>query len=450
MISQMDQIYANASFTIIAAADGDTELGLCGVSMPRQLQRGVKIQDVALLELPDDSADLTYSKWATRGWTYQECYLSRRRLIFTKSQVLFLCNGMCATESLQRLLSTTSFSRGTGSFGALIPRFEDRQCRFSAGDLLRQIQEYSKRELTRPSDSLNAILGVFSYYTKTSANLKSPVLQLPWGLIANKHEKKDSFGLHFFWHHGTQLPSRRADFPSWSWTGWGGPLTFFGPEIILQPDRTVQEGHLSYLNWQLSMRDADGKTVEMYDIAWKEFEARESKVRLDQPDPKQLHVSCLVISVSFSKFKLKKDQDKETTEILIHDTGELLSCHRNVLNGTLPTLQVWRGIYVKQNRSRNQVDQQIGRRDCILGLLFANSSEGFVGVIHDCLLVRQVGEDLYERIGLLHLHDMTNLELPGRIYVDAVGNVLDNFTISDTQRRRPFADTAERRTICLV
>jgi hypothetical protein len=37
MISQMDQIDANASITIIAAADGDTKLGLCGVSMPRQL-----------------------------------------------------------------------------------------------------------------------------------------------------------------------------------------------------------------------------------------------------------------------------------------------------------------------------------------------------------------------------------------------------------------------------
>ena len=87
MISQMDQIYANASITIIAAADGDTELGLCGAFMPSQLQRRANIQDVALLELSYPVTDFTSSKMGHErlDWTYQEGHVSRTRLIFTET-----------------------------------------------------------------------------------------------------------------------------------------------------------------------------------------------------------------------------------------------------------------------------------------------------------------------------------------------------------------------------
>lgn len=75
MIGQMDQIYANASITIIAATDGDTEMGLCGVSRPRQLQRHVNVQDVALLELPLGHEALASSKWASSVPLFS-CYTS--------------------------------------------------------------------------------------------------------------------------------------------------------------------------------------------------------------------------------------------------------------------------------------------------------------------------------------------------------------------------------------
>lgn len=451
MISQMDQIYANAAFTIIAAADGDTELGLCGVSMPRQLQRRVHIQDVILLELPSAAAGLTSSKWATRGWTYQEGYLSRRRLIFTKTQVLFVCNGMYATESLQKLLDTTCSSGSKRSeFNHLFPQHHVLNFRFRVKDLLHQIQEYSTRELSRPSDSLNAILGVLSYYAKGSANRESPYLQLPWGLMAYKGAKKNSFDLPCFWHHKKKLPTRRPDFPSWSWLGWGGPLKFLGPEIILQPESTIEKGSLFYLDWHLSMRYADGKTLEMYEIACKEFEARKSKDRIYQPGPKQLLVSCLVIPVSFLNLNLTEDQRRKPTAISIHDTGELFSVRRNGHNEVHPTLQIWEGIYAGLDRSRLYLDQKIENQDHILGLLsgIRKGKSGF-GLFH-CLLARQMGDGLYERVGLLEMRDLTDLQIRGRIYVDAVGSVLDRFTISDAQRRHPFADTAERRTICLV
>ncbi|KAJ0109926.1 HET-domain-containing protein [Diaporthe amygdali] len=132
IISQMDQIYANASITIIAAADRDTEMGLCGVSMHRQLQERVDIQDTALLELPFGHENLTSSKWASRAWTYQEGYLSTRRLIFTNTQILFLCNGMYAAESSQQLLKANCYSDHTDEFKHLIPGFTVSRRRFTA------------------------------------------------------------------------------------------------------------------------------------------------------------------------------------------------------------------------------------------------------------------------------------------------------------------------------
>lgn len=456
MISQMDQIYANASFTIIAAADGDTELGLCGVSMPRQPQR-VNIQDVTLLELPDAVADLASSKWTTRGWTYQEGYLSRRRLIFTKTQVLFLCNRMYATESLQEFSRCPCVFDDIARFHHLIPKFYDSQPRLSTVDLLHQIQEYSTRKLTRPSDSLSAILGVLSYYVRTSANLEWPVLQLPWGLIAKKYAEKNVFGLHFFWYHEDQLPTRRTDFPSWSWTGWGGPIKFLGQTILLHPERTVKEDRFSYLDWQLFMQDTEGKTSEMYDIAWKEFEIRNSVDRLRQADSKPLLVSCLVIPVSYRESNQTACQRKHKTEVCIEDTHKHIPVRRTWFDDALAILQIWKGIYVGLDKSHIKLDQQIKSHDDILGLIFAGRNRRCRENDYHCLLVRHNDErdkDLYERVGLLLMNDDTDLEFStwssGYVNVDAAGNVLDRFTLSDSQRRHPFADTAERRTICLV
>lgn len=45
------------------------------------------------------------------------------------------------------------------------------------------------------------------------------------------------------------------------------------------------------------------------------------------------------------------------------------------------------------------MDQDVSSQDCILGLLFANHRLFLAA--YDCLLVRQMEEGLYERIGLM-------------------------------------------------
>lgn len=459
MISQMDQIYANASITIIAASDGDTEMGLCGVSKPRQLQRHVNIQDVALLELPLGHQALKSSKWASRGWTYQEGYLSTKRLIFTNNQILFLCNGSYGSECLQQLLDTPCCTNSTMRFSSLIPYFTTTSRRFLVKDLLRHVQEYSERDLTRPSDSLNAFLGVLSYYAKNSADLTSPVVQLPWGLFANEYSNTNHFSLHFFWSHKRNA-TRRPDFPSWSWTGWGGPLQFLGPWISLKPRHGVEEGPYSYLDWEVSVRKADGLVVKMYDLVLEEFEARKIKYRLYQPGPKQLQISCLAIPVGFQQFNLTEDQKRRKTEITIHDIEEHVSVGRDLPNGVHAIFQAWKGIYVGSNQTHLRLDRQVEQKGEILGLIFVDLEQKREITPYVLLLVQPVGEDLYERVGLLKMNEF---DLGARVlgnfpfkltrqvvYMDAAGSILDTFTVSDRQRRHPFADTAESRTICLA
>jgi hypothetical protein len=221
-----------------------------------------------------------------------------------------VCRRVFAENLAHHLLSND-----TNDARLLIPQFGRKmQRKFSIPKLRHQIEEYSKRKLTRSSDSLNAIIGVLNWYTKSSANMKYPIQRLPWRLFTRKYGKSNAFGLLIFWERKTP-PNRWPDFPSWSWTGWGGPLVFEIEEIILRPELTFEEGPLSYLDWQLSMRDVNGRISSMYDLALKEFEARKSKYPLYQPGPKQLQVSCLVVPVGFQEFDPTEDQKKYKTEI---------------------------------------------------------------------------------------------------------------------------------------
>lgn len=94
LASQMDRIDAGAAVTIIAAAGTDPFFGLPGVSTtPRKLfsrRFGPLGQDCLILPA-HPAGEVEESVWTARGWNYQEALLSRRRLVFTESQVYFQC-----------------------------------------------------------------------------------------------------------------------------------------------------------------------------------------------------------------------------------------------------------------------------------------------------------------------------------------------------------------------
>ncbi|KAF2726899.1 HET-domain-containing protein, partial [Polyplosphaeria fusca] len=99
-IAQMNRIYSNAQTTIVAAAGNGPYYGLPGVSSRTRKRQGTfEIDGIILAEVfPDTRQALDASTWISRAWTYQESFLSRRRLIFTDRQVSFVCNTMFCAE----------------------------------------------------------------------------------------------------------------------------------------------------------------------------------------------------------------------------------------------------------------------------------------------------------------------------------------------------------------
>jgi hypothetical protein len=231
-IRSMHLIYKGAELSIIAAAGESPSYGLPGVSRQnRSPQARAKVGRhflVSTLENPQFA--IKNSTWMSRGWTYQEAVLSRRRLIFTDQQIYFECYGMCCCEALNlplRDLHTESRGRfeslswGDSNLG-LFPKGIGS----SGLDVIDRIEEYTEKSLTYPSDILNGILGVLvSFQTSYCIRNYVGIPIIPTSSKSSPDMFLEGFLLGLCWE--LQNPSlRRPGFPSWSWTGWFAPVVW--------------------------------------------------------------------------------------------------------------------------------------------------------------------------------------------------------------------------------
>ncbi|KAG8349379.1 hypothetical protein FVEN_g12406 [Fusarium venenatum] len=216
-MKRMDEIYSGAKFTIIDATGDDRTYGLSGVTLPRQPnppRAYVEIDGVKLTYLHTPPADkIRSSRWASRGWTYQEGILSRRRIFFTSDQVMFQCNNMTCLEAFAIPMDALQKSNGNG--GHRQPHLNDIEPILMAKQNLDgHLMAYSKRDLKYDEDSLNAFLGILSHYSGPGKPyvhfLGSPIHRVKGSMINA-------------WYH-LEPAKRRDQFPSWSWTGWKGEV----------------------------------------------------------------------------------------------------------------------------------------------------------------------------------------------------------------------------------
>lgn len=196
MISNMDAIYEAAYLTIIAASGSDGRHGLPSVSgLSKALGEDYVppwdgLVYTKLSHLCLDSyvrlGQIETSVWSTRGWTYQEGLLSRLRLVFTDDW-------------------------------AILQRREEDRVRVSSG-IFAHINEYTRRNLTYPSDSLNAFRGVLRAYERLRPAAVHvwgvPFLLGPDGVI-----RQPGYGL--LWTANRRRSMRRVPgMPSWTWAAW--------------------------------------------------------------------------------------------------------------------------------------------------------------------------------------------------------------------------------------
>lgn len=295
-IAQMDKIYSQAHLTIVAAAGQDSSYGLPGVgSRPRRPQEQYVIGNIAVVQIfPHASAHLSTTKWASRGWTYQEGYLSPRRLIFTDDQVTYLCNTMHHSETVSKPVDglskfeekadnarflgmfPSSSSFGT-NFGAEKERWEDLN--------RQQLVDYTKRDLTQPSDSLNAVLGLFR---AMEPNGIRHIHGLPL-MLSSSRTAAPFLVSPIAWHH-VVAGVRRPQFPSWSWSGWQGGIRMDKPDIRVPDDCQIE-------------LVVEGKADQDRIVPLQQWFDRE----LQNPDvtsenaPRVLRITALTVQLKFDK-----------------------------------------------------------------------------------------------------------------------------------------------------
>ncbi|EDN94447.1 hypothetical protein SS1G_10320 [Sclerotinia sclerotiorum 1980 UF-70] len=240
-IQNMDAIYGGAYLTLVAWTAKSSDSSLPGISdlesdsefryKPQIIRREV---NGLLLEnrLSDDLMHLDdYAKishYETRAWTFQERILSRRCLFFHEREALFVsdisknsigitcagfgpksrCKGCKVMDVPPKghSINTAIYSLINAGIVSTAPQLE--QYSFF-------VEKYMELNLTMKSDRLNAFQGLLSYLRPDIGDTVAclPIAWSPrvllWGCVP-----------------GEQEPVRNVLFPSWSWAGWEGRVTY--------------------------------------------------------------------------------------------------------------------------------------------------------------------------------------------------------------------------------
>jgi len=232
-IKMMDYIFEGAYVTVVAAAGDGANHGLPGIgSTPRRLPQLIASikPGLAFLYLRPVDTHLTASLWATRGWTLQEYYLSRRLLIFVNGQVYFKCRSRIWCEE------TWSFTEPEERFSdewtrnldlLLREDFDSRQrSTMSYEYLSNTIETFQARDVRFGGDAVNAVSGILERLCDVMGTYSMEGLLVdifPWMLIFKRSKRDDSGS-----RRRSQFPrsERRSEFSTWSWAGWSGPIQF--------------------------------------------------------------------------------------------------------------------------------------------------------------------------------------------------------------------------------
>ncbi len=203
-IDAMNDIFSSAELVLIAAYGDSMDFGIPGVNHPRKVvQHQVDILDLRITnvirEVTNDPLDL----WHTRGWTYQEAVLSKRRLYFTNTRAFFECEQLiCHEDQFNVETNRNEFF----STRLTIPEDHSRFQSFA-----RHLTHYTRRKLTYRSDAYDAVGGILkSLYDGASALENGlPRLDFDRALLWYPHIGKNSI---------SRLETPRAALPTWSWS----------------------------------------------------------------------------------------------------------------------------------------------------------------------------------------------------------------------------------------
>ena len=240
-IQAMDAIYGSSVLTIAATCGEGAEACLPGVrpGTRKIKQRAEIIQGHRLCNRPFSFENaVTESKWNTRAWTLQERVLSRRKLFITPQQMFFQCEHTPSRMeedsdlSPQARKSVTYAMDDTGT--------DQIPIRWSVNTLTyeRTVQNFTSRDITKKCDILNAFRGIegrMKTIFRSGFLYGLPQSELEYCLMWEPVEeiKRRVCPDTNCTNLGCPSPnSLEPIFPSWSWAGWEGPVTYHPRERL--------------------------------------------------------------------------------------------------------------------------------------------------------------------------------------------------------------------------
>jgi hypothetical protein len=242
----MDYIYSRAELTIVAIAGKDPHYGLPGISSTNRIpQKHISIGDMELVQIFLYEFDLQGSQWASRAWTLQEGVLSRRRLVFTDHEVIFLCNMMHCRESVKNELISPAQD---GVQGLVTSDYQwkmgwrrHNRATDVESTAINLMNESALRDLSFDEDALNVVVGI----------LKHLGVRHWWGMLVSP----TNFDIDW---RKLSPGRRRKGFPSWSWVS----VTGTPDRRLLSKTSCTVEMPLSDRQWQTTAEWMDSTSLD--------------------------------------------------------------------------------------------------------------------------------------------------------------------------------------------
>ncbi|KAF2831324.1 hypothetical protein CC86DRAFT_137801 [Ophiobolus disseminans] len=231
----IDKVFSGAHITIIAACSDDISIGLPGVGEhARQPTPAAIIGESKLVATPSKERDSAWkSKWYNEGFAYDECLLSRRRLLFTDHGLLFQCTGPNDVESYA--IESLDIALGAPELGALrnskIVFSDIRFVHLFPEAVWSFLKMYTKKARPDRPDNLyplNALLNKFASLSEEFDHVWAmPVYQRPVQMpvaepiVVTQPPKvrqtyAERLASSLIWE-AQDATGRQHDFPTWSW-----------------------------------------------------------------------------------------------------------------------------------------------------------------------------------------------------------------------------------------
>ncbi|CAN9449565.1 unnamed protein product [Alternaria alternata] len=344
-LTMMGSIYASAILTIIAT-DGDARegiSGLNGISESRALKQKVfPFGSHNIIVRSTDIFSLVHggTPYFSRGWTYQEHRLAKRKLFFLKKSAHWECQHRQSHEDL-----TPGAEIETYIEPRLVESLDGFPELSSVGNI---VCDYNSKSLRYPEDALPGITGMLAVLSRSFQG----------GFLFGIPEMFFHRALAWtpVWSH-TELERRKlsdrprqdqlpaGQLPSWSWIGWKG-MVKLGEEAARINDlcATIEETYPMVEWYTASSPTASASERRRIHSNWYEHREQWKSGTIDLPGWTAVEMESeeeprsnqrLVLSVS-SPRDLKRNSgfDARTNTILVQsNTAEFCSWAKPIGTG---------------------------------------------------------------------------------------------------------------------